>query len=106
MQPIDRLFATAIVLAWSFNFIVAKYVLQELPPFLLGGIRFVLVVFPAIFFVPRPKLPWRIILYYGLTISLGQFGLLFLALHVGMPAGLASLVLQTGVFFTVILSAF
>ncbi len=38
---------------------------------------------------------------YGLAIGVGQFGLLFLAIKLGMPAGLSSLVIQLQVFFTI-----
>jgi len=72
---------------------------------LLGALRFTLVAFPAVFFIKRPALPWRIIILYGLTISLGQFVFLFTAMSVGMPAGLASLVLQSQAFFTVLIAA-
>jgi len=47
----------------------------------------------------------RLLLGYGLTISFGQFAFLFCAIKFGMPAGLASLVLQAQAFFTIILGA-
>ena len=46
------------------------------------------------------------LLGYGLTISFGQFAFLFSAIKFGMPAGLASLVLQAQAFFTIVLGAF
>ena len=70
------------------------------PPMLLGALRFALVAFPAVLFVPRPKIPLKWLLAYGATISFGQFAFLFSAMYVGMPAGLASLVLQSQAFFT------
>ena len=82
-----------------------KQGLSEIPPLLLGALRFSLVAFPAVFFIRRPALPWRIIVLYGLTISLGQFVFLFTAMYVGMPAGLASLILQAQAFFTVLMAA-
>lgn len=105
MQPKDRLLALAIVCVWGVNFVVIKVGLAGVPPMLLGALRFCLVVFPAIFFVPRPRVPLRMLLAYGGTISLGQFAFLFYAMAVGMPAGLASLVLQSQVFFTVGIAA-
>jgi len=101
----DRLLALAIVIVWGVNFVVIKVGLHGVPPMLLGALRFLLVVFPAIFFVPRPKVPARLLLAYALTISLGQFGFLFYAMAVGMPAGLASLVLQAQPFFTLAIAA-
>jgi len=101
MHTKDRLLALAIVCVWGINFVVIKVGLAGVPPMLLGALRFCLVVFPAIFFVPRPRVPWRMLVAYGTAISLGQFAFLFYAMAVGMPAGLASLVLQSQVFFTV-----
>ncbi|STW36244.1 drug/metabolite transporter permease [Klebsiella pneumoniae] len=73
---------------------------------MLAGLRFMLVAFPALLFVARPAIPLRLLLGYGLTISFGQFAFLFCAIGLGMPAGLASLVLQAQAFFTIILGAF
>jgi O-acetylserine/cysteine efflux transporter len=72
---------------------------------LLGALRFALAAVPAVFFVKRPNLPWRWLIAYGATISLGQFAFLFSAMYVGMPAGLASLVLQAQAFFTLMFAA-
>ncbi|MBF6617188.1 EamA family transporter [Pollutimonas thiosulfatoxidans] len=101
----DWLAALVVITAWGMNFVVIKVGLDEIPPLLLGALRFTLVAFPAVFFIKRPALPWRIIVLYGLTISLGQFVFLFTAMSVGMPAGLASLVLQSQAFFTVLIAA-
>ncbi|CAM2904763.1 EamA family transporter [Vibrio mytili] len=96
----DRLLALTIVLVWGVNFVVIKVGLEGVPPLLLAGLRFALVAFPALLFVPRPKLPFKWLLAYGLTISFGQFALLFWALNVGLAAGLASLLLQAQAFIT------
>lgn len=98
----DVLLALVVITVWGLNFVVIKIGLQGVPPLLLGALRFVLVLFPAILFIPRPRLPWRWLLAYGLTISLGQFAFLFYAMAVGMPAGLASLVLQAQAFLTLL----
>ncbi|MGP8305554.1 EamA family transporter [Vibrio sp. YIC-376] len=96
----DRLLALTIVLVWGVNFVVIKVGLQGMPPLLLAGLRFALVAFPALLFIPRPKVPLKWIVAYGLTISFGQFALLFWALNVGLAAGLASLLLQAQAFIT------
>ncbi|HWL27362.1 MAG TPA: EamA family transporter [Burkholderiaceae bacterium] len=101
----DWLAALIVITAWGVNFVVIKIALGELPPLLLGALRFSVVAFPAILFVARPRMPWRTIVLYGLTISLGQFVFLFTAMATGMPAGLASLVLQSQAFFTVLIAA-
>ncbi|WP_105744534.1 O-acetylserine/cysteine exporter [Cronobacter dublinensis] len=102
----DGLLALLVVLAWGVNFVVIKVGLHAMPPLLLAGLRFLLVAFPALLFVARPKVPFRLLLGYGLTISFGQFAFLFSAIKFGMPAGLASLVLQAQAFFTIVLGVF
>ena len=101
----DLLLALVVIVAWGLNFVVIKVGLDGLPPMLLGGLRFALVAIPAVFFIRRPQLPWRWLLAYGLTISFGQFAFLFEAMGNGMPPGLASLVLQSQAFFTMIFAA-
>jgi len=102
MSPKDLLLALVVVIAWGVNFVVIKVGLHGVPPMLLGALRFLLAAVPAVFFVKRPQLPWRWLLAYGATISFGQFAFLFTAMYVGMPAGLASLVLQAQAFFTLL----
>lgn len=101
----DGLLALLVVIIWGINFVAIKMGLQNMPPLLLAGLRFLLVAVPAMFFIPRPKIPLSLLLGYGLTISFGQFAFLFSAIKFGMPAGLASLVLQAQAFFTIILGA-
>lgn len=105
LKPRDLALAGLIVLVWGVNFAITKVGLAGLPPMLLGALRFVLAAFPAVLLVRPPRVPLRWYLAYGLTISVGQFALLFTALYVGMPTGLASLVLQAQAFFTLLLGA-
>lgn len=94
----DGLLALLVVVIWGINFVAIKMGLQNMPPLLLAGLRFLLVAVPAMIFIPRPKIPLSLLLGYGLTISFGQFAFLFSAIKFGMPAGLASLVLQAQAF--------
>ena len=102
MQTKDKCLAALVILCWGLNFVAIKWGLEGIPPLLLGALRFIGVVFPAILLVPRPAMPWRWLLAYGGTISLGQFAFLFCAMKFGMPAGMASLVLQSQVVFTLL----
>lgn len=104
MSPKDLLLALVVIVAWGLNFVVIRVGLDGLPPMLLGALRFVLAALP-VFLVRRPNLPWRWLIAYGATISLGQFVFLFEAMANGMPAGLASLVLQSQAFFTLAFAA-
>ncbi|KAI1694767.1 eamA-like transporter family domain-containing protein [Ditylenchus destructor] len=101
----DYLCALAVVVIWGLNFVVMKFGLKGLSPMMLGALRFALAAFPLVLFVRPPRLPWHWIAAYGLVQGLGQFGLLFTALEFGMPAGMASLVIQTQAFFTLLLAA-
>ncbi len=105
MAPKDLLLALVVIVVWGLNFVVIKVGLHDMPPMLLGALRFLLAAFPAILLVKRPQIPLRWLLAYGLTISFGQFAFLFYAMAVGMPAGLASLVLQAQAFFTLMFAA-
>ncbi|MBR0567271.1 EamA family transporter [Azoarcus sp. L1K30] len=106
MSPRDLLLAMLVVVVWGVNFVVIKAGVSEVPPLLLGALRFIAAAFPAVLFFRRPGIPLRLYLAYGLTISVGQFAFLFTAIHVGMPSGLASLVLQSQAFFTMLFAAF
>src|SRR5471032_962156 len=100
----DLLSALFVVLIWGTNFIAMKVGLRELTPLQMGAGRYVFAVLPLIVFVRRPKMPWKWLVLYGLCQGVGQFGLLFLAMKIGMSASLASVLLQTQVFFTAFFS--
>lgn len=105
-MPVKHLaLVLVVILVWGVNFAVIKVGLVGVPPLLLAGLRFVLAAFPALLFLKPPKVPLRLYLAFGLTMSVGQFAFLFTAIHVGMPSGLASLVLQSQSFFTLALTA-
>ena len=96
--------AAGVVLIWGLNFVVMKIALRDFGPMLLGALRFALASLPFLPWLARPRLPWRFIAGYGLAQGLGQFGFLFLGLKLGMPAGMASVVMQTQAFFTLLLA--
>jgi O-acetylserine/cysteine efflux transporter len=95
-----------VALIWGVNFVAIDLGLQDTPPLVLVAMRFALVAVPLIFFVPRPDASWRVIAGIGLFMSAGQFGLLFTAMHLGLPAGLAAVVLQCQMVFTLAVGAF
>ncbi|MBE9924498.1 EamA family transporter [Cellulosimicrobium cellulans] len=99
------LLAVLVAVVWGVNFVVIDLGLGDLPPTLFVALRFLVVLVPAVFLVPRPRARWRDVLLVGTFMSLGQFGLLYTALALGMPAGLASLVLQAQVGLTVLFAA-
>ncbi|HNM41676.1 MAG TPA: EamA family transporter, partial [Giesbergeria sp.] len=95
------LLGLGVVAVWGTNFAVIKLALAQMPPLLFATLRFVAVILPAIFLVARPAVPWRNLAAYGLLIGVGQFGLMFIAMNGHISPGLASLAVQTQVFFTI-----
>lgn len=104
MHPRHIALAILVVAIWGFNFVVIKVGLKEIPPILLCALRFFLSAFPAVFFIKRPAVPFRSVIAFGLVMFASQFALLFSGMYAGTTAGMASLVLQVHVFFTVALA--
>lgn len=100
----DTFIALLIIFIWGFNFIIIAWGVETIPPLLMGGLRFLLVALLGSCLVSKPDIPWRWMALYAFTLCFGQFSLLFSALAFGMPAGLASLVLQSQALFTLIFS--
>ena len=105
MTTRDSLLAALVATIWGFNFVVIDWGMADVPPLLFVAIRFTAVVLPAIFFIKRPDAPWRSIVAVGVFMSLGQFAFLYVAMSAGMPPGLAALVLQAQVVFTIVIAA-
>jgi O-acetylserine/cysteine efflux transporter len=102
MKPAHIALALLVAALWGTNFVAIKIGLGSFPPFLLSALRFAAVVVPMIFFVGWPCVSWRWILGIGFVFGIVKFGLLFLGMDLGMPAGLSSLVLQAQAPFTVL----
>ncbi|WP_370623583.1 EamA family transporter [Polynucleobacter sp. 78F-HAINBA] len=95
------LLALAIVAVWGTNFVVIKNSLASFPPFYFAALRYIFVLLPLVFFMPRPKIAWSNLCIYGLATGVGQFGVMYYAVNSQISPGLASLVVQTQVFFTI-----
>ncbi|WP_410790472.1 EamA family transporter [Kribbella sp. C-35] len=102
MKPRDLLLALAVVVVWGINFVVIEVGLEGMPPLLLSALRFFFAAVPAIFLLGKPRVAWRYVAGVGLALGVAKFGLLFIAMDHGVPAGLSSLVLQSQVIFTVL----
>ena len=98
------LLALAVVAVWGTNFVVMKVAMHAMPPLLFASLRFAFALLPAAFFVKRPAVPWRLLAAYGVLIGAGQFGVLYVAVQRYIAPGMASLVVQTQVFFTILLA--
>ncbi|WP_375450784.1 EamA family transporter [uncultured Devosia sp.] len=100
----DLLLALVVVIIWGLNFVAIKWGVAEISPFLLTALRYIGCALPAVFFIRKPAVSWRLLIVYGVSVGVLQFSLLFSAIQLGMPAGLASLVMQMQVFFTMALA--
>jgi O-acetylserine/cysteine efflux transporter len=95
------LLALAIVAVWGTNFVVIKLSLHSFPPFLFAALRYTFAFLPLALFFPIPKVSWINLCIYGVAVGVGQFGILYFAIDGLISPGLASLVIQTQVFFTI-----
>ena len=93
--------ALVVAVCWAVNFVVIDIGLESFPPLLFAALRFGLTALPAIFFVSRPDVRWRVVVAVGLFIGVGQFGVLFVAMNIGLPAGLASVIAPLQPVFTI-----
>ncbi|MFE7789377.1 EamA family transporter [Streptomyces sp. NPDC057460] len=105
MRPLHIALAALVAAVWGVNFVVIEVGLGHFPPLLFSALRFLVAALPAVFFVGRPKVAWRWIVGVGLVLGVAKFGLLFIGMDRGMPAGLSSLVLQVQAVFTALIAA-
>ncbi|MDK0519588.1 EamA family transporter [Streptomyces sp. ML-6] len=105
MRPLHIALAALVAAVWGVNFVVIEVGLGHFPPLLFSALRFLAAALPAIFFVGRPKVAWKWIVGVGLALGVAKFGLLFIGMDRGMPAGLSSLVLQVQAVFTALFAA-
>jgi O-acetylserine/cysteine efflux transporter len=101
----DSLLAAMVATIWGFNFVVIDWGMDGVPPLLFLAVRFTVVLLPAIFLIPRPAASWRTVAAVGAFMSLGQFGFLYVSMDAGLTPGLAALVLQAQVIFTILIAA-
>lgn len=97
--------ALAVTAVWGTNFVVIHIALEHLPPLLFAALRFLGALLPAALLLKRPDVPWRNLAAYGVLVGAGQFGLLYIAMNGHITPGLASLAVQTQVFFTIAMAA-
>lgn len=98
------LLALCVIAIWGINFVVIQIGLRELPPILLTFLRFFFAAFPAVFFIKRPQIPFKMLFAYAMLMFTLDFAFLFSGMYAGVSSGIASLTLQTQVFFTAILA--
>lgn len=98
------LLAALVASLWGFNFVVIAWGMSGIPPLLFVAIRFSVVAAVALV-IPRPQTGWKVVVGVGLFMCLGQFGLLYTSMALGLQPGLAALLLQAQVVFTIVIAA-
>lgn len=105
MQKKHVMLAVLVACIWGANFIFIQVAIKEVPPVTLCALRFFLSSMPLVFFIKKPDVPWfLLILYSALTFSL-QFAFLFMGVKAGVSPGLASLLGQMQIFFSILFAA-
>ncbi|MER5601030.1 EamA family transporter [Streptomyces sp. NPDC002265] len=104
MKPAHLALAVLVAAVWGVNFTVVEIGLDHFPPLFFSALRFLVAAVPAVLFVGRPKVAWKWIAAVGLVLGVAKFGLLFVGMDAGMPAGLSSLVLQIQAVFTALIA--
>lgn len=99
------LLAIAVAAIYGIAFVAIRVGVDEMPPLLITGYRFLFAAIPAVLVVGRPDVRASWLIAYGVVQGVVMFALMFTAIDAGMPAGLASLVVQVQVFFTILFSA-
>src|SRR3954470_7697896 len=100
MRPVHVALALLVAAIWGLNFVIIEVGLHDFPPLLLSSLRYALASLPILLLRGGAAVPWRWVLAVGVVIGVVKFSLLFVGMDIGMPAGLASLVLQVQAFFT------
>jgi drug/metabolite transporter (DMT)-like permease len=106
MNNRDLLLGIFVMIVWGLNFSVIKLGVSEIDPLLLTALRFSLAVIPAVFFVKRPQVKWRYLIGYGLTFSIGVWGMASWSIQAGLSAGMASVLMQMNVVISLLVGYF
>lgn len=101
MTPFHIFLAVLVAVIWGIAFVATKLGLESFSPPQLTALRFLIASVPIVF-VARPPITWPVLCAVGLTLFAGQFLFQFFGIANGMPPGLASIVVQTQAFFTIL----
>lgn len=105
MKPPHLGLALLVVVLWTLSFLAVKLGLRDVPPLALSTARLILTSLPWVLILPRPPVALHKLAQYGICMFALQLGLLATGIHLGVPAGLAAVLLQVHVFVTAVLAA-
>lgn len=93
------------ILIWGLTFVAMHYGLATVGPFTFAALRFTVASLPLLPFVRRPRVPLGFLVAFGFFFGFGQFATLIFAIHLGLPTGIASLLMQLQAVLTPVMSA-
>ena len=104
MSGVHVVLALLVAVIWGLAFVATRIALDVVSPPQLTALRFLVAAVPALW-LARPPVPWGALIMAGLFLFAGQFLLQFFGITLGMPPGLASIMIQTQALFTIVFSA-
>jgi O-acetylserine/cysteine efflux transporter len=104
MKPSDICLAITVAVIWGLGYLGIRSALDEMSPALMTTLRFAIAAVPCLF-VPRPNVSWAVLISISCWLFLGQFLAQARGMAHGVPAGLASVIVQSQALFTVAFAA-
>lgn len=99
-----RMLVITVALIWGFNFVIIRWGIEDVDPMMMTVLRFIFTSVPLVFFIKRPTIKLSVLATYGICFGAGIWGLVNLSIALGMPSGMASLLLQSSAFFTILVA--
>src|SRR5437763_3244774 len=99
MKPVDVGLAIMVAVIWGLAFVASRIALDEFSPSLMTALRFAVAAVPCLF-VRKPLVSWRLLIAISGTLFLGQFLAQAYGIALGVPVGLASVIVQRQALFT------
>ena len=96
--------ALLVACIWGVAFVATRIALDAFSPPMLAALRFLIAAVPALL-LARPPVPWPALIVVGLFLFAGQFLFQFFGIALGMPPGLAAIVVQTQALYTILFAA-
>lgn len=93
IRPLHIVVLVAIMAAWSFNFIVMKWGVAQMPPLLFVALRFAVVALVLVPFAPLPRGRWWPLFLLSVTLATVHFAFMFTGI-VLTPASTTVLIQQ------------
>ncbi len=100
-MPLPRILLAILAMAIiGSNATFSKIGLSEFPPILFSFFRFAFTL-PLAFFIPRPRIPLKLLMSIALSLGILHITLVNIGLHLGAQASTSSFIIQSGSLFAI-----